>query len=120
MGKRKIDPDARKKEEELKALFMKRIRQAIRDAGMSQADLAKKMNATESTVSRWVCGIALPEAVYMPSLARELKVSVDWLLGVTDADQNAVRADKERLTKLDLAMDVIKLTIADLEKKDED
>ena len=117
MGK-KIDPNAVENQQRLMSVFMPRLRQARRESGMRQKDLANKIGTTESCVSRWFNGRVFPEAVYIPALARALNVSTDWLLGLDDTDQKTVQNDKERLTKLELAFDVIKLTIADTERKD--
>ena len=118
MGK-KIDPNAVENQQRLTAVFMPRLREARRMSGLRQKDLANKIGTTESCVSRWMNGKVFPEAVYIPALATALNVSTDWLLGLDETDQKAAKRDRERLAKLELAFDVIKLTIADAEKADE-
>ena len=120
-NRRKTDTEAARLESEFCAAFRTRIRQARRDTGLSQADLARRIKATESAVSRWMTGKSLPEAVYLPALARELRVSVDWLLGCEDTKKQKQIADAmNRLTNIELAMDVIRLTIKDLERKNDE
>lgn len=119
MRGQKIDPNAVEKQKKLIAVFVPRLRQSRRESGMMQKDLAKIIGTTESCVSRWMNGKVFPEAVYIPALATALNVSTDWLLGLDETDQKAAKRDRERLAKLELAFDVIKLTIADAEKADE-
>lgn len=55
--------------------------------GWTQADLAKILNVTRSSVNAWEQGISVPSTALIVMLAGVLNVSTDYLLG---ADQHAV------------------------------
>lgn len=49
---------------------------------MTQADLAKQLGITRSSVNAWEMGISVPSTQYIVELAGIFKVSTDYLLGV--------------------------------------
>ena len=49
---------------------------------MTQADLAKKLNITRSSVNAWEMGISVPSTTYIVELAQLFHVSTDYLLGL--------------------------------------
>ena len=50
--------------------------------GMTQAELAKQLGITRSSVNAWEMGISVPSTQYIVELAYIFKVSTDYLLGV--------------------------------------
>jgi len=54
-----------------------------KDAGLSQVDLAKRIDTHASNIAFWELSGTAPRGEVLPALARELGVSVDELLGVT-------------------------------------
>lgn len=60
-----------------------RIATLRKDAGLSQVDLARRINTSSSNVAFWEQTGTPPRGEILPALARELGVSVDELLGVT-------------------------------------
>lgn len=50
--------------------------------GMSQADLAKKLDVTRSSINAWESGLSTPTTQYIVALARLFHVSTDYLLGI--------------------------------------
>ena len=50
--------------------------------GMTQTDLAKKLNITRSSVNAWEMGISIPSTTYIVELAQLFHVSTDYLLGL--------------------------------------
>ena len=62
-----------------------RIATLRKDAGLSQADLARRINTNASNVAFWELTGTPPRGAILPALARELGVSVDELLGVAPA-----------------------------------
>lgn len=48
--------------------------------GMTQSQLAEKLNISDKTVSRWENGIGYPEVMQFPTLASVFGVSVDYLM----------------------------------------
>lgn len=59
-----------------------RIRYLREQYKYSQADLAKKLGITRSSVNAWEMGISVPSTQYIVDLANIFKVSTDYLLGV--------------------------------------
>ena len=54
-------------------------------AGYSQAQLAKKLDVTRSSVNAWEMGLSTPTTQYVVALAKLFHVSADYLLGSTSA-----------------------------------
>lgn len=65
-----------------KELIKNRLKEAF--GNDTQVVIGKKLNITQSTVSKLKSGDLDPTAEQLQSIATEYKVSVDWLLGVSD------------------------------------
>lgn len=52
------------------------------EAGYSQAQLAKKLDVTRSSVNAWEMGLSTPTTHYVVELSKIFKVSTDYLLGL--------------------------------------
>ena len=50
--------------------------------GSTQAELARKLGVTRSSVNAWELGISVPSTQYIVELATIFGVSTDYLLGV--------------------------------------
>ena len=50
---------------------------------LTQAELAKKLNITRSSVNAWEMGISTPSTAYLIELAQLFHVSTDYLLGLS-------------------------------------
>ncbi|MBE5759634.1 MAG: helix-turn-helix transcriptional regulator [Clostridiales bacterium] len=61
----------------------KRIAEARQKCGMTQAELAAKMNVTDKAVSKWERGISRPDIDSIPRLAECLSMSTEELFGST-------------------------------------
>jgi len=61
------------------AEMLERLWQYLDDHGMSQRQLAEKLNTRESTVSSWKQGRAYPGGALMQALPRVLGVNAEWL-----------------------------------------
>lgn len=73
---------------------------ALRKAhGMTQLELAKKMNVTDKAVSKWERGLACPDVNSLPHLAEVLGVSVGELMQA-NIRTDAPRAAGQPLTGL--------------------
>ena len=49
--------------------------------GMTQKDLADKMNVTDKAVSKWERNLSIPDVASIPTLAEILELSVEELMG---------------------------------------
>lgn len=62
-----------------------RIRTLREQAGFSQAELARRLSVTRSSVNAWESGLSAPTAASLVDLARLFRVSADYLLGLEPA-----------------------------------
>lgn len=60
-----------------------RIKQLREQAGYSQAQLAKRLDVTRSSVNAGEMGLSMPTTQYVVTLAKLFHVSADYLLGLT-------------------------------------
>lgn len=61
---------------------------ALREnAGYSQAELARKLGVTRSSINAWESGLSAPTAVYIVELAKLFHVSADLILGLDSTHQ---------------------------------
>lgn len=61
-------------------VFPERLRQARRDAALTQAELAKRAGVTQSAISGFELGHARPNLITVTAIAKALNVSVAQLL----------------------------------------
>ena len=73
-------------EKEVNTMIAERIKQLRLSLGMTQTDLAKKLNITRSSVNAWEMGISTPSTSYLVELSLLFHISTDYLLGL---DKNA-------------------------------
>lgn len=60
-----------------------RIKMLRENHNISQAELAKRLGITRSSVNAWELGLNVPSTQYIIELAELFKVSTDYLLCVT-------------------------------------
>ena len=58
-----------------------RIRKLRAEKGMSQAELARRLDVTRSSVNAWESGLSAPTIQYVAAMTRLFHVSADYLLG---------------------------------------
>ena len=73
-----------------------RLRQA---SGMTQAELAAKLNYSDKAVSKWERGESMPDVAVLSKIADLFQVSLDWL--VRGEVMSAEPAVKERRWQCD-------------------
>ena len=63
------------------------IRSLRENAGYSQAELARKLGVTRSSINAWESGLSAHTAVYIVELAKLFHVSTDHILGLENTHQ---------------------------------
>lgn len=66
--------------EDTRKLIAENIARLRKKAGMTQADLAEKINYTDKAVSKWERGESLPDIIVLKEIADLLGVTVDTLI----------------------------------------
>lgn len=77
-----------------------RIKQLREQAGMTQAELAKRLGITRSSVNAWEMGISVPSTQCIVELSRQFMVTTDYLL----CAGTAVAIDATGLTEDDILL----------------
>lgn len=80
---------------------------AIRTSkGLSQQDLALKLNVVRQTVSKWEQGLSVPDADLLIALSQALETPVSTLLGETvmESEVDEVKALSEKLEIINLQL----------------
>lgn len=67
-----------------------KIREARKQCGLSQEQLAEKMSVSRSAVAKWESGIGLPDVNNLKALAKLLDVSIDFLLDENESLNDAI------------------------------
>jgi len=65
-------------------IFRERLNEALKSHDISQRQLALKIDRDPRSVNHIFAGPVHPDLPTLKALAKELGVSVDWLLGITD------------------------------------
>ena len=82
------------------------IRAIRKSRGLSQEELAIKLNVVRQTVSKWERGLSVPDSDMLVSLSDTLDVPVATLLGeaVSEPEVDGLRALAERLEVVNLQL----------------
>ena len=65
---------------DLKKIIAKNISELRREAGMTQLDLAERLNYSDKAVSKWESGASVPDVGVLLEIAKLFGVTVDYLL----------------------------------------
>ena len=66
--------------EQIKPVIAKNIVRLRQASGMTQAELAAKLNYSDKAVSKWERGESLPDVAVLVQIADLFQVSMDWLV----------------------------------------
>ena len=77
-------------------MLSENIRAMRKSKGLSQQELAMKLNVVRQTISKWEKGLSVPDAAMLIRLAEVLDTTVSRLLG---ADVPEDEADRDRLAE---------------------
>ena len=83
------------------------IKRARKAKGLSQEELAGKLNVVRQTVSKWENGLSVPDSDLLILLAEELDTSVNALLGETIQEQ-----EPDDLKTISEKLEIINLQLA--------
>ena len=80
-------------------MLSENIRNFRKAKGLSQEELAAKLNVVRQTVSKWETGLSVPDAELLVALSEVLETPVGVLLGETAALPQAddIKAIAEKL-----------------------
>lgn len=80
------------------------IKNLRKSKGISQEELAIKLNVVRQTVSKWENGLSVPDSSMLITLAEELDTSVSILLGetVNETNQDDLKTISEKLEVINL------------------
>lgn len=86
------------------------IKKYRKELGLTQTDLAKRVDAIQTDVHRWEAGKVTPSIESLKKLAKSLGISIDSLLFTEKERKHLKIADKEFMEKL---RDIDRLTPED-------
>ena len=74
--------------------------------GLSQEELAVKLNVVRQTVSKWERGLSVPDSVMLIRISEVFEIPVSTLLGetLTDSETDSLKAISEKLEIINLQL----------------
>lgn len=94
---------------EAQVMLKDNIKNLRKEKGLSQEELAIKLNVVRQTVSKWERGLSVPDSSMLITLAEELGTSVNVLLGESVEDKTLnddvdIKTIAERLEVINLQL----------------
>lgn len=85
-------------------MLSENIKTIRKSKGLSQQELAVKLNVVRQTVSKWEQGLSVPDSDLLIALSEALETPVSTLLGenVAEADTDTVKVLSEKLEIINL------------------
>ncbi len=82
------------------------IKNLRKSKGLTQEELAIRLNVVRQTVSKWEQGLSVPDATMLVTLSEELDTPVSVLLGepVSETEPNGLAAIAEKLEVVNLQL----------------
>lgn len=77
-------------------IFIKRLTELMEEFGMTQIELAKKIDITNVSISRYLSGERKPRIEIVTKIANVFSVTTDYLLGISNTRK--VSVEKEFIT----------------------
>lgn len=85
--------------EELKMVIAGNIGKLRREAGLTQLELAEKLNYSDKAVSKWERGESIPDVGTLKTIAELFSVTVDYLLRADHPRETAAKREYTRTQK---------------------
>ena len=91
-------------------MLKENIKQLRKSKGLSQEELAIKLNVVRQTISKWEQGLSVPDAEMLISMSEVFETSVSTLLGETISETKAddIKSISEKLEIINLQLSQIK------------
>lgn len=85
-------------------MLSENIKAIRKSKGLSQQELAVKLNVVRQTISKWEQGLSVPDSDLLISLSEVFETPVSTLLGetVVETEADAIKAISEKLEVLNL------------------
>ena len=80
-------------------MLSENIKSIRKSKGLSQEELAIKLNVVRQTISKWENGLSVPDSDMLISLSEALDTPVSTLLGetITETEEDKIKAISEKL-----------------------
>ena len=90
----------------LSTMLNENIRAIRKSKGLSQEELAVKLNVVRQTISKWEQGLSVPDSDMLISISEALETPVSTLLGetVTEPEAGDLKAISEKLEVINLQL----------------
>ena len=83
------------------------IKAIIKSKGLSQEELAIKLNVVRQTISKWEQGLSVPDSEMLISISEVLETPVSTLLG-----ENVIESEVDDLKAISEKLEIINLQLA--------
>lgn len=82
------------------------IKAIRKEKGLSQQELAVKLNVVRQTISKWEQGLSVPDSEMLISLSEALETPVSTLLGetVVETEADSIKVISEKLEVINLQL----------------
>lgn len=75
-------------------IIAENIARRRKELGLTQKELAEKLNVSDKTLSRWETDKQVPDALMIPEIAKVLEMSISELYGVSDVSSSSENYQK--------------------------
>lgn len=106
VGTAELSKNSEKIERRLASMLSKNIKTLRKSKGLSQAELAVKLNVVRQTISKWEKGLSVPDSDMLISLSKAFETPVNILLGETIGEKKIddLRVISEKLEIINLQL----------------
>ena len=103
-----------RRKEESADMLKDNIRSIRKQKGLSQEELAIKLNVVRQTISKWEQGLSVPDSEMLISISDALDTPVSVLLGesVTETASGDAEGNNERMDEIAEKLEIINLQLA--------
>ena len=87
-------------------MLSENIKAIRKSKGLSQQELAVKLNVVRQTISKWEQGLSVPDSDLLVALSKALETPVSTLLGetVAESEVDSIKAISEKLEIINLQL----------------